>query len=127
MNCIFRFWLVAALLPAGCSYLPAQPNVLARYNGHYTYGFEISSFQPCQSSEKWWVADGANQLLEHFRGSNVPQYLDTVYVELTGRVTPAGNYGHLGAYRRELSVENVVFMDVPRKDCVPTPTTTPNR
>lgn len=76
------------------------------YAGLYSQGFEVDSFQPCGSPEKWWVTEG-EELRERYRQAGVQPY-DRVYVVVRGRVGPPGRYGHLGAYARELRVERVV-------------------
>ena len=87
------------------------------YRGRYTKRFEVSAFQPCGSSEQWWVTGRVERLIaaltspEGFVGG-------TAYVELRGRVSSHGRYGHLGGYRREFVVDRVLLARAPRdNDC----------
>jgi len=77
---------------------------MERYEGFYTWGFEENGFRPCGSEESWWVTEGDL----HSRYADVAsQQYEAVYVELSGTVGPEGEYGHLGAYSRELAVEEL--------------------
>lgn len=90
-----------------------------RVQGVFTYGFEVMAFQPCGSSERWWVAEGSQDIL-HFHGeppAPAPgQHFVSLYVEVGGRVNSRGHYGHLGAYPRSLTVKKVLAVSgtVPR-------------
>jgi hypothetical protein len=95
--------LLSLLLAACASTSDAQ-------RGHFSYGFETVSFQPCNSDEQWWVTGdaGAMQaLVDQYEEVAQAQY-EAVYVELQGDVSAAGAYGHLGAYQREFAVSEVV-------------------
>lgn len=70
-----------------------------RYAGLYTTGFEQASFQPCGSQDQWWVTRTPPEL----RRSPGTSPFGTVYVEWTARRSPAGRYGHMGRYSRELT------------------------
>jgi putative lipoprotein len=78
--------------------------------GHFSYGFETVSFQPCNSDEQWWVTgvgDATQALIDQYEEVAQAEY-EAVYVELQGEVSAAGAYGHLGAYQREFAVSEVV-------------------
>ena len=128
------------LLAAGCSRLPAAPDAPesfrasggitrqapATYKGFWTLNFEGSSFVPCGSSERWWLGAsrestlraqlkavaGEGFLVEH--GHPQP-----VYIEVRGRVSEPGHFGHLGAYSRDLEVLAANVVRLPSaSDCV---------
>ena len=80
----------------------------ALLRGHYSQGFEVDAFRECGSDESWWVTQ-AGPLRERYRALNPSQY-QSVYVELRGEAGPRGQYGHLGQYRRELAVSEVMII-----------------
>lgn len=108
-----RLLLVLPLLATGCA-KATEPAAL-RYEGHYSWGFEVNGFQPCGSSESWWVTEG--DLHARYRQVAGRDY-EPVYVVLRGEAGPPGKFGHLGAYARELAVREVVEMRAARDgDC----------
>jgi len=87
------------------------------YRGRYVKRFEVSSFQPCGSSKQWWVVGRVDPLIAAVTSAG-GFVGGTAYVELRGRVTPRGRYGHLGGYSREFTVERVLLARAPRgTDC----------
>jgi hypothetical protein len=86
------------------------------YRGRYIKQFEVSSFQPCGSSEKWWVTGRVEPLIARLTlGGFVG---GVAYVELRGRVSSRGQHGHLGGYPREFTVEQVLLVRPHRSsDC----------
>jgi len=92
------------------------------FAGYYTNGFEVSAFVPCEESgatgsgEGWWLgADPGINFYEQYSAIaasvNPPAggYV-TVFVRFRGTASPPGNYGHLGAYSREVTVHEVLEM-----------------
>src|SRR5678816_1110562 len=67
--------------------------------GRFRVDFEVSSFQPDGSPERWWTSladklgSKANRLVEAARKAPVE-------VEFSGRVSEPGRYGHMGLYQR---------------------------
>ncbi len=91
------------------------------FRGHYTSGFEVSSFRLCGSSEDWWLIppdDSAQAAAfvdrvgraarEGAPTPGVPQGYQHVYLEVRGDTTGHGQYGHLARYVREFQVKDVV-------------------
>ena len=108
-----KLLLVLPLLFGACASV-TDPGA-ERYRGLYTWGFEVSGFQPCGSSESWWVTAG--DLHTRYREVATADY-QPVYVEVTGEVGAAGRYGHMGAYTREIAVRSVAVMRPVRdSDC----------
>jgi hypothetical protein len=96
---IARMVLMACCAPfvfAGC----ARSGI---FRGHYTHHLEVSRFEPCASRESWWVIGEVRPLVHASAGQRV-------YAELRGDVSGIGSYGHLGAYRRELVVSEVIVI-----------------
>ena len=90
------------------------------FRGRYLGGFETSSFQPCGSSEHWWVE------LEPFHEESIRSQLNhslthpngEIYVEWRGRRTARGKFGHLGQYVRKLEVgELIAARDTVPSEC----------
>ncbi len=87
---------------------PAQPGGSTEgwVHGRYLAAFEVSSFQPDGSIERWWtsfhdhLADEARELVDAARGTPVE-------VELAGELSAPGEYGHMGLYSRELRVHAI--------------------
>lgn len=71
--------------------------------GRFRVGFEVSSFQPDGSLERWWTSfadklgNKADRLLEAARK-------EPVEVEFSGRISEPGRYGHMGLYQRTFEV-----------------------
>lgn len=78
------------------------------YRGRYVYGFETSSFTKCGSAENWWVSYPSEDVSKALRGVKTEKQYQPIYLEAKGSVSGAGHYGHLGAYKREFTVSEVV-------------------
>ncbi|GAB3726976.1 hypothetical protein GCM10028862_02920 [Luteimonas pelagia] len=104
--------LLLVLAASGCTRSPAPPGAAesdSRFHaGYYTEGFETREFRSLAAlEERWWVEGSlpcAFLTLDQER--HAPWH--HVYVELEGTVSPAGQFGHLGAYDREIAVTRVV-------------------
>ena len=98
-----------ALLPllAGCSLLGAEEGT---FEGLVAYGFEMSGFTPCDREEDWWVTGPASgELFERYTGVVEPgsEYAPA-YARVRGEISRRGEYGHVGAYDREIEVLEVL-------------------
>jgi len=103
---------------SGCAFTASDLTVPPDgvYRGRYIKQFEVSSFQPCGSSEKWWVTGRVEPLIARLTSGGFVG--GGAYVELRGRVSSRGRYGHLGAYSREFAVEQVLLVRPHRSsDC----------
>jgi hypothetical protein len=76
-------------------------------SGLYSWGFEVSDFQPCGVDEKWWVVGSAPELLSRYRALTSNVY-EQVYARLKGIKSAPGHYGHLGAYDRQFEVHEIL-------------------
>lgn len=114
---MIRRTLLTLLLMAigGCVTVATAPEP-DRHAGFFESGFEVEAFHPCKVDEAWWVT-GAEALRQRYREVASAPY-QRVYVELRGTTGPAGRFGHMGAYARELSVDEVLLVRPARQeDC----------
>jgi hypothetical protein len=96
------------------------------FRGYYTSGFEVSSFVACDQAgttdpgygEGWWLeAEPESGFYEQYNAlssqvSPPPGGYVTVFVRFRGRLSPPGSYGHLGAYARTVTVQEVVELSL---------------
>ena len=85
------------------------------FSGRYTVGFETSQFVPCGKDEKWWVTGDLSAINAKMKTSPGGE-MQTFFVRVMGSVTPPGRYGHLGAYKRKLTVARVIRVRASRPD-----------
>ena len=126
MSISLRLLLNAPLLLAiSCSPAPhdeyVDPVPAPRYTpfdlhrGHYESRFEVSAFQPCGSTEVWWLEPGEPEPWYELErratralGDNLAMANGAgVYVELRGDTTSSGRYGHLGGYERRVTLRSI--------------------
>jgi hypothetical protein len=81
---------------------PRPATVAVEFRGFYSSGFEQELFQPCDSSERWWVAR-AGPLRQHYEALGAHPY-EPIYVVARGDTTPLGHAGHLGLYQRYVRI-----------------------
>ena len=93
------------------------------YWGHYEFGFEVSAFGECGSSEVWWIARGsAMQPLHDFIDRRTGFTDDQgfvqgrVFVRWRGLVSAPGRYGQRNAYLRQFRVVEVLEVRMPSPD-----------
>jgi hypothetical protein len=85
------------------------------FRGLYTLGFEMSEFVPSGSNCRWWLAGDTEPL---WMATDAPQGMDsaTVRIEVEGVVSDPGCFGHMGVYRRQLTVTRIIAADVRTAD-----------
>lgn len=97
--------LIASAL-AACASAPAGPQ---RYAGNWEFQFETSGFVTDSGEGPYWLAaEGDNWplLIAPFSDAGSPWGRAHIVVE--GELSPEGQHGHLGAYKRELRVTRVI-------------------
>ncbi|RMD92673.1 MAG: hypothetical protein D6813_05540 [Calditrichaeota bacterium] len=114
-------WLILILLSSILTCCSLFSDNKAIYEGFYAAGFEINSFEPCNTNERWWIVPGnkkaVDQLLEGYF-TIIEQQPVRVYVRLLGRPSKKGKYGHLGEYEREFELDAVLELrPAQEKDC----------
>lgn len=105
---LFAF-LVPSLLGA-CALSPAART----YTGVYAEGLETMTFEPDGRDETWAVAGGdgvyilqaaAPHVVSAGTGARAPF---RVRATIRGELSPAGRYGHLGSFSREITITEVL-------------------
>ena len=90
---------------------PPAPEENVDLTGHMVIGFEIASFVPCgqeATGEEYWLsADPGVALYDAYHAATGDDYVEA-YVHVLGRLSPPGEYSHLSAYTRELTVTEIV-------------------
>ena len=116
--------LACALVAVAAFLYPQRPIIgvsEGEFAGHYTSGFEVASFAPCAGSGPsgpWWL-NAAPEIRFYEQYSALlggtpqpPGAYASVFLRFRGTLSPPGDYGHLGAYEREVMVVEVVEMSV---------------
>jgi len=84
--------------------------------GTVLLGPEMMAFQPCNSSDEWWIAstgDSEGKVAAILNAQprcdlgTMPCVLQRAYVEAEARVSEKGEYGHMGEYAREIHFTKV--------------------
>ncbi|MFI5119276.1 MAG: hypothetical protein ACHQM4_02635 [Thermoanaerobaculia bacterium] len=95
----------------------ASGTALGTFDGHWTFGFEQSSFVACGAAERWWLDTGKSTLPAQRKaalGPNAPEGRGPIlFIHVRGRLSPPGHYGHLGAYPRELEITEATDVRLP--------------
>lgn len=91
------------------------------FEGMYAYGFETSAFVPCGVKEAWWVTPTngeVGQELTRAYDATVTEQYRSVFARVRGNLSARGAYGHLGAYQREITVNEILDIRLPQTgDC----------
>ena len=117
----FRFLVVPAVLAIVLSFaavvaqmdngvIDPKPQT---YKGYYYEGLEASNFYPCDYGEHWWIEPQVTYLSREYRRITSIQRvaaddIEPIYVELRGRLSELGKYGHMGLAHRKFDVDKVV-------------------
>jgi len=100
--------LAVACALAACAGDRAQ---LGAYAGVYRAGFETQAFWPASGDGPYWVdgdAAALGALDVAVRRANGGSPWGGISATVQGELSPAGRYGHLGAYTHALHVKRVV-------------------
>jgi hypothetical protein len=99
--------LILLLMPAFYACDLSTGPVRGDFRGIYVAGWEASGFRACGHSDYWWTSGELGPIFDAAPWN--PQTLQTAaYVHVRGRRSKPGSYGHLGSYRYELVVSEVV-------------------
>ncbi len=85
------------------------------YVGHWSMAFEISVFTPCGTREVWWLwppedlsQERLRLLREKASEADAASGQTRLFLRCRGRLSDVGHFGHLGAYERQLVLEEIV-------------------
>jgi len=70
--------------------------------------FEASNFRACGGTQAWWLTDASGTLFSQLPPASPPDFSRSAYLRVNGRRSARGQYGHLGAYAYELTVDQVL-------------------
>lgn len=77
--------------------------------GVLSIGFERSCFIQAGSAEEWWFGSLGGEKWSDLRPGQ-PNPFDRARIRATGYLSSPGQYGHLGAYRRDFLVMSFAIM-----------------
>lgn len=89
----------------------ASAAATARYSGVYVLNWEEQTFTVEGGGEPWWTvligeAEAAMNAARP-KGAKTP-YGFRIRAEVEGVLSPPGAYGHMGAYKRHLTITRVI-------------------
>lgn len=104
---LFTFVLAAFL--GACAMSPAART----YTGVYAEGLETMTFQPDGQDETWAVAGGEGvyalqAAAHHVTSPDGVRAPFRVRATIRGELSRPGRYGHLGLFRRQITITEVV-------------------
>jgi hypothetical protein len=103
--------LACLLLVTACGQLTGPQS--RTFRGQFVWAFEASAFTPCGGTEAWWVSFASEAVAQEV-SARVPWPIELgapvqpVYVEWRAERSGRGEYGHMGAYGREIRVTEVL-------------------
>lgn len=121
-----RDWVVGT---SDCDPRPLR-RITRVFAGHYTFGFEMSRFVPCDHDSLFIPSDsvppGGGVWVNWSTRSSVPRKWPraprdtwgntTLFVRWRGTATGPAFFGHMGVSRFQFSVDSVLEMRKPRRD-----------
>lgn len=91
--------------------LSAYGYVSVEREGDWSRGFEISAFEPLGiDGERWWMTPFGNGRWSEVGLQQNHTQNSQSRVRIVGYLSPAGHYGHLGAYAHEVLVTSGVLV-----------------
>ena len=97
-----------------------SPVKFEKYRGHYVFGHEVRTFQPCSSTRIYWVKaekdlDGRSRET-HRKLTEKPS--EAIYIEVLGRLMDKAADGIAADYDGQLVIQQIELMQVRREnDC----------
>jgi hypothetical protein len=117
------FFFIIAIIPA-CSSLADPPYEVTNDNntliGHYIYGHEVNTFQPCGNNRVFWV-NGTSEvlgLLEVNYHKHTSKPYEEVFVKISGTFSAKANDGFAADYDGVFQIEELHLMrKLSQSDC----------
>ncbi|MGE3076764.1 MAG: hypothetical protein AB7N24_08060 [Dehalococcoidia bacterium] len=104
------FLAVLAVL-AGIAVYRSHRDRSSAFTGKYSYGFEVSSFVPCDADgvKYWLVWQKPIDLTSAMRRAGADGFGSEVYLKFEGNLETGGDgYGHLGQYNGQLEITKLL-------------------
>jgi hypothetical protein len=82
------------------------------YRGHYVYGAEVETFEPCGSSRVYWVR-APIKILGELRASHeemTERPYEKIFVELVGELGPRATEGFPAEYDGQFTAESILVI-----------------
>ena len=107
------------ITPITVSYLRWQTGE-GIYEGTFTYEYEVRNFHPDLSFQNWHLEIEPNLLqaiTEEFAAhrDEIGEGVAQCRLKVRGKLSPRGEYGHLGMARRKLTVSEVLAFEFLKK------------
>lgn len=113
--------VLIALVALLFAFLGSGDFIEKQYKGKYNIGFEVNTFHPCGSNQRWWVeADSTTNFIAALSAFKPPEEIfkvTSIYVEWRGRKSFFGFYGHLGHSHRKIEVSKIEEAKAYVNDC----------
>ena len=90
------------------------------FSGHYVFGHEVRTFQPCNTDKVYWVkADEAvSRRLREAHNELTKKAYASIYIEIQGRIMGKATDGFAADYDGQLFVERIkIIRDRRLDDC----------
>jgi hypothetical protein len=92
--------------------LAATPAGADEISGVYYASFEVSAFEPCDATERWWLETTGEAGPAFWKKVKAVQRTPTagggpfLFLVVDADVSQKGSHGHLGAYQRLITVRS---------------------
>jgi hypothetical protein len=99
--------MALSLLLAACT-TPTGPQ---RFTGVYALAFEMQAFTADGRGETWWATlepKAQAEMKAALPPTQGPRFGSRIRAEVEGTLSEPGQYGHLGAYPRHLTITHVL-------------------
>jgi putative lipoprotein len=111
-----RLYIILSVIPLVLLLIAAakSPVKFEKYRGHYVFGHEVRTFQPCSSTRIYWVKaekdiDGR---LRETHGKLTEKPYEAIYIEVLGRLMDKAADGFAANYEGQLVIQHIELMQV---------------
>ena len=101
------------------SVVGAQANTDSEnFYGHYVFGHEVRTFQPCNTDKVYWVKadETISQRLREAHNQLTKKAYASIYIEIQGRIMGKATDGFASDYDGQLFVERIKLIRERRRD-----------
>lgn len=105
------FLLILSVALASCNI--KNKNQVKKYKGYYWYGSEQTRFSRMCRNDRWWMRKNlkevTNLIMKNINNPDTQKSVLPIYIEVEGKLSSKGEWGHLGGSSRILEVSKVLF------------------